>query len=879
MLKLYRILLRLYPAAFREEYAKAMEQEFRDELAETQMGFAVVWLWLRLLFDLAVSLPLQLVIEIGRDSGHALRLWAKRPWHTGFAVVALGVAIGANTGVFSVVNALLLRNLPFRDPARLAALIHFLPPHDSAAQFDSWRRHSNYLQDAALFEDGDLNIGDPQHMLRAHIAMTSYNFFSLLAGKGPVAALNVRKQSPVSAPQPGLRFAGDYLGGSRPVIGRTFASGDHAVAVISYALWQDLYAGSDQVLGKTIRVYGLQPHPDEPLLIIGVMPADFDYPASTVLWKAPEYTPGNNGWAAIGRLKPGIGWTQARAAFAADVHHLEPHRRFRADWVPMMMPLQDELAGHVKNASLLLMGVVILTLLIACANLANLMLARMADRQHELSVRSAVGASRARLIQQVLTECLLLAVVSSGLGLVVAVWATSLASKVQPAALPSQIYTILDARVLAFMVGLAVLSAVLFGLLPALSVGRTHLFAARGSTELRRSRMVRDVLVAAQVTLTIVLLTASASVVRALSHELHIDRGFRADGVVTASVALDGTVRDKPGLRLQYFEEVLDRLRRLPRVRSASSTEFLPLLSGKFLGGPYAFDGHPSAQGTGTNIIPIMSDYFATTGGHVLYGREFTDAEVRSKANVVLVNETFARLWLRPADAVGHMVTGSDGVARRIVGVVRNLDFMGQYISDVFDVDPPETFVPADNPGGFDSTFVVKVQGRPEDHVAAIRAALQSVDRGVPVYGVETMQQRMDQAFVRPKFYRTALVFFASFGLLLALIGIYAAVSYAVTQRTHEMGVRLALGTTPTRLRTRFVRHGLATVFIGTLGGIACAASTGKLLGSLIEGAKTLDVTIYVFATISICLVAAVSIWVGTRRIANMDVVEILRAE
>jgi putative ABC transport system permease protein len=847
MLKVYRMLLRLYPAAFREEYAKPMEQDFRNELAEAQTGLAVVWLWMCLVFDVAVSLPVQLGIEIGRDSRHALRLWAKCPWHTGFAIAALGVAIGANTGVFSVVNALLLRSLPFRDPSVLTALIHFLPPHDSAAQFDSWRQRSNYLQDAALFEDGDLNIGDPEHMLRTHIAMTSNNFFSLL--------------------------------GARPVIGRTLAAGDHAVTVISYALWQDLYAGSPRVLGKTIRVHGLQPHPDEGLTIVGVMPADFDYPVGTALWKSPEYMPGNNGWVAIGRLKPGVNWTQARQAFVSDVDRLEPHRRFRADWIRMMMPLQDQLAGHVKNASLLLIAVVVLTLMIASANLANLMLARTADRRHELAIRSAVGASRARLIQQVITECLLLALVSAVVGSVVAFWATSLASKVQPAALPSQTYTILDGRVLAFTVGLAVLSAVLFGLLPALSAGRTHLFAARGSAELRGSRLVRDVLVATQVMLTIVLLTASVSVVRALSHELHIDRGFRPDGVVTASVALDGTVRGKPGARLQYFEEVLDRLRHLPGVRSASSTEFLPLLSGKFIGGPYAFDGHPSARGTGTLVIPIMAGYFETTSGHILYGREFTNAEVRSKANVVLVNETFARLWLRPIDAVGHVVTGPDGTARRIIGVVRNLDFMGQYTSDVFDVDPAETFPPAHDPGGFDSTFVVKIAGQPEDHIASIRAAVQSVDGGVPVYGVETMQRRMDRAFARPKFYRTALIFFASFALLLALIGVYAIVSYAVTQRTHEMGVRLALGTTPTRLRTRFVRHGLATVVFGTFGGIICAASTGKLLNNLIEGARTLDFAAYVLATMSICLVATASIWVATRRIANLDVVEVLRAQ
>jgi predicted permease len=850
MLRLYRLLLHLYPAAFREEYAKSMEQEFRDELAESRTGFAIAWLWLRLLYDLAVSVPVQLAIEIGQDSRHAVRLWRKRPWHTGFAVAMLAVAIGANTGVFSVVDALLLRSLPFRDTGRLAVLNFFIPPHDSAAQFDSWRRQSNYLEDAALFEDGDTNIGGPQHVLRAHIAMTSHNFFSLL--------------------------------GSRPEIGRTFAPGDQAAAVISYALWQGLYAGSAQVLGKTIHVYGfhgLQPHPDESLTIIGVMPAEFDYPASTVLWRAPEYSHGNNGWATIGRLRAGISWAQARAAFLADMHQLYPQRKLQSELLPrMMMPLQDQLAGRVKSASLLLMGAVMTILLIACANMANLMLARTADRRHELAIRSALGASRARLIQQLLTECLLLAAVSAGLGLIVALWATSLASKVQPATLPSQAYTLLDARVLGFMAGLSVLSAVLFGLLPALSVGRAHLFADRGTTELRNSRIVRDMLVGAQVALTIVLLAASISIVRALAHELRMDRGFTASGVITASVSLDGTVRDRPGQRLEYFEEVLDRLRNLPGVRSASATEFLPLLSGRFLGGPYAFDGHSSMPGIGTDVLPIMGGYFAATGGKVLYGREFTDAEVRSNANVVLVNQTFAARWLQPSDAVGHTVTMGRTV-RKIVGVVRNLDFMGQYVSDVFDIDPPETFVPANDPGGFDSTFVVRVAGRPEDHLAAIRDAVQSVDRGVPVYGVQTMQQRMDQAFARPKFYRTALMFFTSFALLLALLGIYAVVSYAVGQRTHEMGVRLALGTTPARLRAKVVQQGLATVVCGTLSGIVCAAGTGKLLGSLIEGAKALDLATYILATIPICLVAAASIWVATQRIARIDIMAILRAD
>jgi predicted permease len=841
MLRIYRWLLNLYPTAFREEYAGPMEREFRDELAEAPNRGAVVWLCLRLLFDLAVSLPSQFAIEIWRDGKQGFRLWAKRPWQTGFAIVALAVAIGANTGVFSVVNALLLRSLPFRNPDQLAALIHFIPPHDSAGQFEEWRTQSGYLEDAAIFEQGDFNIGSADHVMRAHVAQTSWNFFSLL--------------------------------GVQPVIGRTFASRDQGVALLGYGLWQELFAGNQRVLGSTLRVDG------KPVTIIGVLPPEFEYPGKTVLWKSAEFSRGNNGWRTIGRLKGQMNWAQARAAFAADIHRLEPHRRFVSDWIPALIPLRDELAGPVKNASLLLMAGVLLILLIACANVANLMLARTADRQHEFSIRSALGASRGRLIQQLLTECLLLVLISAALGLVVAFWATSVTAKFQPAALPSQTYSILDVRVMAFMAGIAVLSAVLFGILPALSVGQAHSFAARGSTELRTSRLVRELLVVAQVTLTVVLVTASVSVVKALSHALQVDRGFETEGLVTVSVSLDGTRYTSAAQQLEYFEETLARVRRLPGVRYASATQFLPLDATGFLGGPYAVDGHPSKPGTATDIIPIMSDYFAATSGHIRYGREFTDAEVRSDARVTIVNDTFAKLSLGTTDVLGHMVTDAGGRTRKIIGVVKTVDFMDGWISDVFDVNPPEIFVPEHSPAGFPSTLVVHVDGRPEDDVAMIRDAVQSVDRTVPVFGVKTMQQRMDEAFARPRLYRTAVLFFAAFALLLAVTGIYAVVSYAVAQRTHEMGVRLALGTTPTRLRKRLLAQGLTSVVFGTLFGITGALLAARLLGSLIEGASSFDPMTYIAAMLFIWLIGSVSIWTATHRISRMDVVEILRAE
>lgn len=652
MLRIYRWFLKLYPAAFREEYAGPMEQEFRDEISESRGAAAIAWLWLRLLFDLTISIPSQIAIEAWRDSQHALRLWAKNPWQTGFAVIALAVAIGATTGVFSVVNALLLRSLPFRDPDRLAALIHFIPPHDSAGQFEEWRRHSNYLEDAALFEEGEFNIGDAEHVMRAHIAQTSWNFFSLL--------------------------------GVQPVMGRSFTARDQGVALIGYGLWQELFAGNERVLGSTVRIEG------KPVQIVGVLPPGFGYPAKTVVWTAAKFSRGNNGWRTIGRLKRDLNWTQARAALIADIHRLEPNRQFRADWAPAILPLREELAGRVKDASLLLMAAVLLILLIACANLANLMLARTADRQQELAIRSAVGASRARLIQQLLSECFLLAGISAVLGLAIAFWATWITAKAEPPALLSQSYSILDLRVMAFMAGVAVLSALLFGILPILSVGTVHVFTARGSTEVRTSRLIRELLVAAQIALTVILLSASVSVIKAFSHILHVDHGFKTTGLITVSVSLDRTTHVSAAQQLQYFEETLARLRRLPGVRHASATQFLPLDATGFVGGPFAIDGHRSTRGS--DIIPILSDYFAAIGGDIRYGRDFTDAEVRSDAKVTIVNDTFAKLALGTTDILGHMVTDAGGTTRKVVGVVKSVDFMEEWISDIFDVNPPEMF-------------------------------------------------------------------------------------------------------------------------------------------------------------------------------------------
>jgi len=783
------------------------------------------------------------------DLKYTVRLWAHHPWPAAFAIAALAIGLGTTTGVFSVVNALLLRSLPFHEPERLAVLHEFIPPHNSAREFHDWRQQSSYLADAAIFEENDVNLGGTPVASRVHVAQTSWNFFTVL-GVHPVLGTGLAPDEDVDATGWGL-------------------PGRNAVAVIGYGLWHQLFGGNPNSLGATIRIDGV------PLTVVGVAPPGFDYPGKAVLWKPAAFSPGNNGWGTISRLKPGVTWLQARAAFAVEAEHLSPRQAGVAtsSLFPSMTSLQDGLLGPVKNASLIFMGAVAFVLLIACLNVANLLIARTADRRTELSIRSALGASRARLIRQLLTECLLLSFAATLAGLVIASWTTSLAAKVEPPPLSAQSYSVLDERVLAFALMVSVMTALISGILPSFYVGRIHTFRARSSGSSRGSQLVRQGLVGAQVTLTIILLAASVCLGRAFLHLMKIDRGYDVHGVVTAGVALDGTTHQLDKRQLPYFELVLDRLRSLPGVRVASATEFLPLYASAFIGGPFGMDGRPAARNS--TMVPILSGYFEAMGAQILCGREFTAAEVRSGARVAVVNEQFASGFGSPQDALNHQLTIEGDPPRKIVGVVKGME----YETDPTLINGNQVFLPSETPGSFFSTFVVRVDGRAEDHLAAIRATIESVDPQVPVFGVKTMEQRLDEDFARPKFYRTAIWSFTGFALLLAVIGIYGTVSYAVVQRTQEMGVRMALGRTPAQIRAMLLRHGLLTVAAGALTGLCGAQFAGRLLESLVDGAKPIGPATSAGLVLLFGLVASASIWSATRRIAILDIISILRNE
>jgi predicted permease len=790
-----------------------------------------------------------------QDVRYGLRMLRKSPGFTAVAVLTLALGIGANAGVFSTVNTLLLRSLPFREPDRLTLLQNFFPPHDTASQFHDWRRHRQYFADAAVFEDIDANLGGGRGVIRAHVAQTSWNFFSVL--------------------------------GTQPILGHGFASGDdvdatgsglpgrNAVAVIGYGLWQELYGGDPKALGATIRVDG------NPLTVIGVAPRGFDYPNKTVVWKPGAFNPGNDGWVAIARLKPGVSLARARAAFAVEAERQprESGDDYNLNPLPKIVSLRDALLGPVKHASLMLMGAVVLVLLIACTNLANLLMARTAERAAELSVRAALGASRARLARQLLTECLLLSSIAAVAGLLVTFWTTSLAAKVEPPPLGAQSYSTLNGPVLIFTVLASVVTAALFGVLPLLYVTRIHSFGARGSVRTRGSRMVHDSLVVAQVTLTIVLLAAAVSVGSAFVHLMRIDRGYDVKGIATVGVSLDGTTHQGDGRELAYFEEGLDRIRNLPGVRSASATEFLPLYATTFIGGPFGMDGHPAERAS--MIVPVFSDYFRTMGGRILFGREFNDAEVRSGAKIAIVDERFARAFGSPADAVGRQLTIAGAppwvpAASKIVGVVREMD----YQTDPTVANEFQVFVPAANPGVFFSNaFVVGVGGRAEDHLAAIRDTIQSVDPQVPLYSVKTMQQRLDEASARPSFYRTAIWIFAGFALLLTMIGVYGLLAYEVARRTNEIGIRMALGATQSSLARMLLQEALLMVCVGLAGGVPLVFCTRRVAASLIGNMPASLAEPIAVGAAAIIAAALLAAYLPARRALKVDPTVALRYE
>jgi putative ABC transport system permease protein len=838
----------LYPAGFRERFGAPLQRDFQDEYREVRGPGDVVRLWVRTLADIARSLPGQIAREFRQDARHAFRLWRLRPLPALFAVIVLAIAIGATTGVFSVLNAVLLRSLPFREPDRLAAL-HMFSPEGARTRtaFDAWRHQSPYLDDAAQFVVSEVTLDGSSEALRVRLAETSSNFFSLL--------------------------------GVEPAHGRAFAPdedepGKTSVAVIGHAIWLQRFGGDPETVGRTIRLNGV------PFTIVGVAPAGVDYPQKAQIWTPSTYDwqrvakAGVVFWTVVGRLKSDLNWIQARQAFESEAYAQSPERRTRdAGNRPNLIPLQTQLAGPVGRASLVLLAGVVLLLLLACVNVANLLMSRTVARGNELVIRTVLGASRARLVQQLLTETLLLSGLATAAGLLVALWTARVATAAQPAQLATQAYSILDWHVLGFAIATSCLTGLVFGVGPALYASRIDAgFPGRTTTAPPRRTRMRNVLIATQVALTIALTTGSFALGRAFLALLRIDNGYELRTLATMSVSFAGTGYNTAESTQAYYRDVINGVGEIPGVVAVSATESLPLNVDAFMGGRYSIDT-VNATAPISTLTLVAPSFFSTIGSRMLAGREFASGDLQSGEMLAIVNETFARPFGSPESAVGRFVVAAQGKPRRIVGVVQDLRFTGP-------ASPAgsQVFFPSRSPRNL--TLVVRVTGNARDRIAVIRDVVRRIDSKVAVFDVKTMEERLDVALARPKFYATALVFFGGLAVLLAVIGVYGVVSYNVMQRTREMGIRLALGITPGLLRVAVIlQTGRIPFAFGVAPGVVLGLQLARSGDSLVAGSNAgSPATVIAAMAITAAIVCIASV-VATRHISRLDVLEVIRSE
>jgi putative ABC transport system permease protein len=529
------------------------------------------------------------------------------------------------------------------------------------------------------------------------------------------------------------------------------------------------------------------------------------------------------------------------------------------------------LAGSVRQAALVLLGGVGFLLLLACANVANLLLARTIARSGDLAIQTALGASRARLTQQLFTESVLLALVASAGGLVVAHWSARLATAVAPAQLASQSYTVLDWRVLAFAIGVAILTGLFFGVAPALYASRTTLqMGGRSTTASVAHTRARYLLMAGQVAMTLVLLTGAITLGRAFVGLMRIDNGFDLESIATMSVSFAGTDYSANGDAWSYYDDVASRIEQVPGVQAVSATESLPLAVDAFMGTAFSLDG-TGPKSPLTTVVSVAPAFFRTMGGQILAGREFSRIDLKSEEALAIVNEQFARRFGEPSSLVGRSLTADRWPAMRIIGVVSGMRYGGPAYAP-----EPQVFRLPRAPRAL--TFVVRVAGSARDRIVMVRDAVQSVDPRVPVFDVRTMNERLAFTLSRQRFYVTSAAFLGALALVLALVGVYSGVSYGLFQRTREMGIRLALGTTPGRLRAMLLRQTLVVVSAGAAVGVLVTVPLGTYTASLVKDAAPAPALI-VAASAFIGILAATAIWSASRHISRLDIAEVLRVE
>jgi predicted permease len=823
---------------------------------------------------------LEILLQDVRYAGRMLR---RSPGFAATAISALALGIGANTAIFTVVNTVLLQPLAYPEPDRLVQLELSSPQGNgnitSIPKFIIWREQTQVFQDVAAYDLGgpgvNLTGGDrPEQLKGVHV---SAEFFRLF--------------------------------GARVVAGRTFSAeedrpGGPPLAVIAGGLWRRRFGSDLNLVGKSIDLGG------EPFTVIGILEPTFtsDPPADIYLpLKAdPNSTDQAHYLRAAARLKPGVTLEKAKAAMkvaaeqfnrkfaAAAGAQLGPRGSFTAE------PLRDTIVGDVRKALLVLLGAVSLVLLIACANVANLLLARATIRRREIAIRAAIGAGRGRLIRQLLTESVLLSLAGGLLGLGLGYFGVRGLLSINPGNIPrigeQGSGITLDWRVLVFTLGVSVFTGVLFGLIPAFNASRTDLNATLKESGLRagsgmRQNKARSILVVTEMALALVLLVGAALLIRTFGALRSVDPGFDARNVLTMQMSLTGTRFNKAAGVNQLVREVQRHVESLPGVTALASTCCLPLEGG--FGLPLTIEGRPLTDGPfhgGASWHPVSPRYFQVFKIPLVRGRMFTDRDDGGAVPVVLINEGLAKQFWPNSDAVGQRITIGKGIGpefveapREIVGIVG--DVRGQGLNNNPD---PIMYVPvaqvtdgvtALNNGIIPITWTIRMNVEPYSVSKEIQEALRTGSGGLPVAHIRSMEQVRGESTSRTDFNMTLLVIFASLALLLAAIGIYGLMAYSVQQRTQEIGIRMALGASAQDVRKMVVRQGMALALAGVIIGVAAALGVTRLMASLLYGVTPKDPIAMTSVALLLVGVALAATYLPARRASQMDPVESLRYE